>query len=90
MSDDCGQTDACSATFTIDPAPVLVISCPSDTTVAECQDQATVDGLFAGWLAQFTYTGGCIVVENGNTGVAPSYCGGSITCLLYTSDAADE
>ena len=87
VADDCSQTAACSATFTVDTAPVLTITCPVDTTLANCQDQATVDALFASWLAQFTYAGGCTVVENGNTGTAPPYCGGSIT-INY--DVADD
>jgi hypothetical protein len=43
--DDCGQTANCSATFTVDNAPILTINCPNDTTLANCQDQATVDAL---------------------------------------------
>jgi uncharacterized protein YdbL (DUF1318 family) len=90
VSSSCEGDVTCTATFAIDPVSTLSISCPSDTSLTECQDQATVDALFASWLAQFSFNGGCIVSENGNTGTAPNYCGGSVTIDYSVSDECGQ
>ncbi len=70
-----------------DPAPML--TCPTNTTTAACQEQADVNTAFAAWLASASASGGCNgVLTNNNTG-APSACGGSTTVMFtYTSTCA--
>jgi hypothetical protein len=79
-------TSTCSATFTVAAPAVVVLTCPTATTVAACQTQTAVDAAFAAWLATASATGGCDgSLTNDNTG-APSICGGSTTVnFTYTS-----
>ena len=47
----------CTATFTVPaPAPV-VLTCPTDLTVAACQTQTAVDAQFTAWLATASASG---------------------------------
>ncbi|MCB9327485.1 MAG: hypothetical protein H6572_02245 [Lewinellaceae bacterium] len=76
--DQCGQSDNCSATFTVGTADELIAICPADGSIEACNTQAEVDAAFSGWLALIIgCTGGCnigpllsIMVGSG----APSYC----------------
>ncbi|MCC6725719.1 MAG: DUF11 domain-containing protein, partial [Saprospiraceae bacterium] len=83
------STQTCQATFTVSSVPPVVLTCPTNTTVAACQTQAAVNTAFATWLATASGTGGCNgVLTNNNTG-APSACGGSTTVTFtYTSTCA--
>ncbi len=82
-------TTTCQATFTVAAPPMVVLTCPVNTTTAACQTQAAVNAAFATWLATTSGTGGCNgVLTNNNTG-APSACGGSTTVIFtYTSTCA--
>ena len=89
--DDCDQYETCTATFTVDPAPDLTISCPTDVVIPSCSTQQEVDDAFAVWLAGFTYEGGCNVTESGFDGVlAPSYCGGEVTREYSVYDDCEQ
>ncbi|MBK9013160.1 MAG: T9SS type A sorting domain-containing protein [Saprospiraceae bacterium] len=82
-------TTTCQATFTVPPAPTVVLTCPQNTTTAACQTQAAVNTAFVTWLATASASGGCNgVLTNNNTG-APNACGGSTTVTFtYTSTCA--
>jgi len=83
-----GTSDFCFD-VTLSGTPPVVLTCPTNTTVAACQTQAAVNAAFATWLATASGTGGCNgVLTNNNTG-APSACGGSTTVTFtYTSTCA--
>ncbi|MBK9012934.1 MAG: hypothetical protein IPM82_02000 [Saprospiraceae bacterium] len=82
-------TTTCQATFTVTAAPVVVLTCPVNTTVAACQTQAAVDAAYATWLASVSATGGCNVNLTNNSTGAPLACGGSTTVTFtYTSTCA--
>ncbi|MBK8567598.1 MAG: hypothetical protein IPN76_30850 [Saprospiraceae bacterium] len=82
-------TTSCQSTFTVTAPPPVVLTCPTNTTVAACQTQAAVNAAFNTWLATATASGGCNgVLTNNNTG-APAACGGSTTVTFtYTSSCA--
>ncbi|MBL0153146.1 MAG: hypothetical protein IPP93_06540 [Chitinophagaceae bacterium] len=82
-------TTTCQSTFTVSAAPTVVLTCPTNTTVAACQTQSAVNTQFATWLANSSASGGCNgVLTNNNTG-APSACGGSTTVTFtYNSSCA--
>jgi hypothetical protein len=82
-------TTNCQATFTVAAPPTVLLTCPTNTTAAACQTQATINTAFATWLASASASGGCNgVLTNNNTG-APSACGGSTTVTFtYTSSCA--
>ncbi|NLO00759.1 MAG: tandem-95 repeat protein [Bacteroidales bacterium] len=79
ITNECGEDESCTATFTVMAAPEIVIILPNDTILAAAMDQQTIDDIFEGWLAEVSFTGGCSAeITDDNTG-APSYCGGSTT-----------
>ncbi|MCB9327490.1 MAG: hypothetical protein H6572_02270 [Lewinellaceae bacterium] len=90
VSDQCGQSDNCSATFTVGSADALTAICPADGSIEACHTQVEVDAAFQTWLAGFTYSGGCTVVESGKNVEAPSSCGGSITVNYTVSDQCGQ
>ncbi|MBK7246002.1 MAG: hypothetical protein IPH98_19540 [Saprospiraceae bacterium] len=84
-------TTTCTATFTVDPAPPVVLTCAPNKTEAACQTQAAIDASFAAWLLTTTATGGCngLLTKSPVTPVAPDKCGGSTTVTwTYTSSCA--
>jgi hypothetical protein len=86
-SDNCGQSQTCTSTFTVTAAPVLSVSCPSPVTIPSCSTQSSVNAAFAGWIAGFTTTGGCGTVSTNLSGFsAPSFCGGSVSITFTASD----
>ncbi|MBK8565493.1 MAG: DUF11 domain-containing protein, partial [Saprospiraceae bacterium] len=85
-----GEDDGDVETVTVNVAnPPVVLTCPTNTTVAACQTQAAVNAAFNTWLATASGSGGCSgVLTNNNTG-APPACGGSTTVTFtYTSTCA--
>ena len=90
VTDECNQSDDCSATFTVGSGSALTASCPGDSNVGACFSQAQVDATFAVWLANFSYTGGCNVTESGLNVSAPPACGGSVTVNYVVSDDCNQ
>ncbi|MBI1223704.1 MAG: hypothetical protein GC192_00585 [Bacteroidetes bacterium] len=88
-TDVCNNMTSCTATFSITPAPAVVLTCPTDLTVAACQSQADIDLAFANWLATASFSGGCnSSLMDDNTG-APPACGGSTT-VTFTANSSCE
>ncbi|MBK7302590.1 MAG: hypothetical protein IPI90_04915 [Saprospiraceae bacterium] len=88
VTSDCEPNVTCTATFTVDPAPPVMLTCPANTTEAACQTQAEIDTKFNAWLGTAMFTGGCNgMLSNDNSGPAPDHCGGnkSVT-FTVTSD----
>ena len=80
----------CSASFTVNAAPAVVLTCATSTTVASCQTQSQVDAEYGTWLASATASGGCnrgSVTNNG--GSAPSACGGSKTVTFSVTSSCE-
>jgi hypothetical protein len=85
VSDKCYEGTSISATFTITPAPAVVVNAPasSSTPSSAYADQAAADAAFAAWLAGFTVSGGCATVGSYGQQTAPPYCGG-VREVTYT------
>ncbi|MCB0570614.1 MAG: DUF11 domain-containing protein, partial [Phaeodactylibacter sp.] len=90
-TDDCGQSAACSATFTVPFIPPLTENCPPDFTLGPCPSLAELDLAFNNWLGQFFTEGGSNPVS---TDVSefdpPSVCGGSVTVNYFATDDCGE
>ena len=86
-NDGCGTPVTCSATFTVDAAPALSLTCASNSTEAAFQTQSAIDAAYATWLNTATVTGGCNTVLSNNSTGAPPCTGGSKTVIWSaTSD----
>ncbi len=89
-SDECGQSETRSASFTLNPE-VLTVSCPGDEVQAACQNQAAIDAAFAAWKAQFTFSGGCGTVATDLSVVsAPNACGGTVIVNYTATDICGQ
>ncbi|HNK51771.1 MAG TPA: hypothetical protein PKX75_22440, partial [Nitrospira sp.] len=87
VTSDCEAPKTCNATFTVDPAPAVVITCPANVTEAACQDQSVIDSKFNAWKTTASFTGGCNGVLTNNGASAPNHCGGTATVTFtVTSD----
>ncbi|MBK7233689.1 MAG: hypothetical protein IPH93_15865 [Saprospiraceae bacterium] len=58
-SSDCEADVTCTATFTVEDATPVMLTCPPDQMEMACQDQATIDQRFNDWLSDASYSGGC-------------------------------
>jgi len=91
VTSDCEDDIMSTATFTVDPAPAVVLTVPTDATETECQTQADVDAAFTAWLATASVAGGCTPILSDDSAAAPDFCGGEVTvtwtvrCLSNTS-----
>ncbi|WP_324691849.1 IPT/TIG domain-containing protein, partial [Flavobacterium cheonhonense] len=62
VTDDCGQPQTCTRTFTVTPSTPVNVQGPESVTASACDyaNQAAVDTAFAAWVAQFqTINDGC-------------------------------
>ena len=85
-TDDCGQSDTCTRTFTVPNPPTVVLTCPQNGSTPACQTQAAVNTAFALWLETASGIGGCNGILTNNNDGAPSACGGTKTVTFtYTS-----
>ena len=88
VSDKCYETSRATATFTITPAPAVVVNGPENSTTSGCSyaNQAAANAAFATWLAGFTVQGGCAPAGSYGQPVAPNYCGGSVEVTYNVTD----
>ena len=87
VTDDCGQTESCTATFSVAPAPAVTITCPQDETIAACTSQSDIDAAFAAWKDEVVFGGGCNAVLDISDEDAPDACtGGSVTVTFTVTD----
>ncbi|UPT69692.1 MAG: T9SS type A sorting domain-containing protein [Flavobacterium sp. JAD_PAG50586_2] len=89
VADKCYQTSTRTATFTITPAPLVVVNTPSDLSSNACSyaDQAAADAAYDAWIASFSVSGGCAPVGGfTNEQTAPAYCGGTRTVTYVVVD----
>lgn len=100
--DACGNTTACTATFTVEDHTPPVLTCPADQTV-QCDGAGNIDELNA-WLQSAQATDACGVILDGNfeiiascnnavlrnvvTWLATDRCGNTSTCTA-TFDIVD-
>jgi hypothetical protein len=63
VESDC-DTLECTRTFSVTPAPELIVSCPGDTMLTACTGQASIQAAYNDWVAGFTFSGGCNVRDN--------------------------
>ncbi|MCC6815948.1 MAG: T9SS type A sorting domain-containing protein, partial [Saprospiraceae bacterium] len=90
LTSDCETPKSCSATFTVDPAPAIVITCPANQTEPACQTQTDIDSKFNSWKNSASFTGGCGGMLTNNSGSTPNHCGGSANITFtVTSDCAN-
>ena len=79
----------CQATFTVVASPPVILTCPTNTTVASCQSQTAVNAAFYSLAGNGTTSGGCNGVLTNNNSGAPDACGGSTTVTFtYTSSCS--
>ncbi|MBK9254944.1 MAG: HYR domain-containing protein [Saprospiraceae bacterium] len=85
VSDDCGVELNCTRTFTILDAPAVVLTCPSNLTVAANLTQAAINTAFTDWINDASVSGGCgtSLVMN-NAGAAPDRCVGGTVTVTFT------
>ncbi|MBK7342087.1 MAG: hypothetical protein IPJ06_02570 [Saprospiraceae bacterium] len=88
---DPGECAGDWAEYTFTLKADVILTCANDTTVAACQDQATVDQAFADWLTTTTFTGGKNPVLTDNNTGAPDACGGNtMVTWTVTSDCEPD
>jgi hypothetical protein len=78
-------TTTCQATFTVPASSAVVLTCPVNTTTANCQTQAQINTAFSAWLATASVSG-CATLTNNNTG-APLACGGTTTVTFTATNS---
>ncbi len=83
VSSDCSQQTTCKASFTVNEAPTVVITCPTSKTEPACQTQSSIDASFKEWKNNAAFSGGCNGVLTNSGAVAPDKCGG-ITTITFT------
>ncbi|HFA48041.1 MAG TPA: hypothetical protein ENJ95_03375, partial [Bacteroidetes bacterium] len=77
-------TVICPDPFAYMVAAPLAITCPADVNLGTCP--ADLNAQFATWLAGFTTSGGCNVVEMGLAGaMPPDPCTGGTTTINYSA-----
>jgi len=87
VSDRCYQGGSDSATFTITPAPAVVVSDVQDSSISACASDAAINAAYTQWLGSFGVSGGCAPQGGFTTPTTmPNMCGGSITLTYNVSD----
>ncbi|MFN0014370.1 MAG: T9SS type A sorting domain-containing protein, partial [Saprospiraceae bacterium] len=90
-TDPCSNVSACNVTFVWQESTPVVLTCPSDISVAACQTQGDVDLAFNSWLETADATGGCSLGEVvPDITVAPNYNGGSVTVTFIVTSDCEE
>ncbi|MBK8955439.1 MAG: T9SS type A sorting domain-containing protein [Saprospiraceae bacterium] len=89
VTSTCEGPVTCSASFTVPAAPAVVLNCPTNSTQAACQSQASIDAAYNTWLTTVSFSGGCNADISNNASGAPPACGGSTTVIwTVTSSCA--
>ncbi len=79
VTDDCGQSESCTKTFTVSSPPPVVLTCGEDVVVGACSSQQDINDKWAAFLASTTASGGCNgVLSNNAPKSPPSKCGGYV------------
>ena len=84
----CAADAVCTKTFAVASSPVI-LECPANTTVSNCQTQTEVNNAFAAWLAEASLSGGCGANLSNNAGAAPPANGGSVTVEFRVQSACE-
>jgi hypothetical protein len=85
-SDNCNQSNDCESFFDVQAAPAVVLTAPEPENEVACQTQSAIDGKFAAWLDEVSYSGGCNLDVTNDAGSAPSACGGS-AIVTWTAES---
>ncbi|GAP69379.1 protein containing PKD repeat [Bacteroidales bacterium 6E] len=88
--DECGNSETCVSTFTVEPLALAVIV-PADAFEPACQTQDEIDLAFDLWIDQFDYMGGCGVTTTDMSQFnAPNACGGTIIVNYSATDICGQ
>ncbi|MEZ5104641.1 MAG: HYR domain-containing protein [Draconibacterium sp.] len=93
VSDECGQVDSCTSTFTVKPVDTLVVFCPVDTVLAGCSHPDSIIAAYDAWKAGFYYDGGCAsVIDNMDEfpALPDLTCGGQIEFVYSVSNSCGQ
>ena len=92
VTDECGQTQTCVRTFSVTPAPAVVVGVPANSSANACTyaNQDAVNAAFATWLAGFNVSGGCDPSGSYGEVSAPSACGGEVSVTYTVTDKCYE
>jgi gliding motility-associated-like protein len=94
-TDNCNITPlTCSSTFTVpaSPAPPLAVNCAAAVNLPACTSQSAIQTAYNNWVAGFTVTGGCGIINNNLASIPalPAFvCGASVN-LSFTLSATDD
>ncbi|MCG6191556.1 hypothetical protein, partial [Maribellus maritimus] len=92
VTDSCAAPITCSASFTVPPAVVPTITCPTDPNLPACTDQATIQNEYNNWADGFTYSGGCDDPTDNIDEIPPltdMTCGGQLSFTYIVADLCD-
>ncbi|MBP9793890.1 MAG: hypothetical protein KBC56_07830, partial [Flavobacterium sp.] len=59
VDDKCYNQQIRTATFTITPAPAVVVSDVQNASISACASEADINAAYAAWLGSFGVSGGC-------------------------------
>ncbi len=91
VTDDCDQRETCSSTFSVAPAPDLMVECPDDVNIPECTSAEEIQDAFDDWLDGFSHSGGCDPQENALPTTPPDECDGGMIVFIYeVTDDCDQ
>ncbi|MEP7196530.1 MAG: T9SS type A sorting domain-containing protein [Saprospiraceae bacterium] len=90
VTSNCDVTKTCTASFTVNAAPAVVITCPANVSEIACQTQVAIDAKFVTWKNTATFTGGCLGVMTSSSGTAPSFCGGATTITFMVNSSCES
>ncbi len=87
--DGCQDHAECTATFTVQEALDLVVTCPFDPNLPACSSAVAITNAYNAWKAGFSVSGGCNPISN--IASIPSLtdlsCGGSLSFTLIADNA---
>ena len=92
VTDNCGQVESCSRTFTVPESPDIIVTCPTPVVMGACDSQHVIDAAYANWLGTFNTQGGCSPISTDLTpyATAPSACYDFDTTISITYIAHDD
>lgn len=84
---NCCGSETCSATFTVEAAPEVLLVCPVATTSAACLSQSAIETAYNNWLASVSATGGCNTSISNVHDAAPDKCTGGTATAIFTASS---